>query len=54
MDTDSIGRIFGTFGPGTPLILTHNDADGLSAGALLARALMRAGRLPDLRVLGRG
>lgn len=37
-----------------PLILTHNDADGLSSGALLARAMGRAGPAPGLRVLGRG
>ncbi len=36
------------------LILTHNDADGLSAGALFARALARAGRATRLRVVGRG
>jgi single-stranded-DNA-specific exonuclease len=58
MDTNQIGFDFAQavtgFGPGAPLILTHNDADGLSSGALLARALARAGRIPDVRILGRG
>jgi len=58
MDTIQVGRDFAQavagFGPGAPLILTHNDADGLSAGTLLARALARAGRAPGIRVLGRG
>lgn len=35
-----------------PLILGHFDADGLSATAILARAL--AGRHPDVRVTGKG
>ncbi len=58
MTPNQIGQTFATavqgFGPGAPLVMTHNDADGLSAGALLARALARAGRTPDVRVLGRG
>ena len=58
MDTQSIGQDFARavegFGPAAPLILTHNDADGLSSGALLLRALERAGRAPGIRVLGRG
>jgi len=58
MDIDSIGRDFAQavadFGPSALLILTHNDADGLSSGVLLARALTRAGREADMRVLGRG
>jgi len=58
MSTIQVGRDFAQavtgFGPGVPLILTHNDADGLSAGVLLARALARAGRAPGIRVLGRG
>lgn len=36
------------------LILTHNDADGLTAAALLARAFSRADVLTDVRILGRG
>ncbi len=36
------------------MILTHNDADGLSAGCLLARALARAGRTAEVRIVGRG
>ncbi len=51
--------IFGTavsgFDAARPvLVLTHNDADGLSAGALFARAFARVGRACDVRVLGRG
>lgn len=43
------------FGPGAPAILCHDDADGLSAGAILARAFDRAGRGPaHVRVIGRG
>ncbi len=37
-----------------PLILGHFDADGLSATAILARALARAGRPADIRILGKG
>jgi single-stranded-DNA-specific exonuclease len=36
------------------LILTHNDADGLAAAALLARAFHRAGNETHVRILGRG
>ncbi len=58
MDTQDVGQRFARavagFGAGAPLILAHNDADGLSSGALLHRALERAGRQPDIRVLGRG
>jgi single-stranded-DNA-specific exonuclease len=37
-----------------PLILGHFDADGLSATAILTRALARAGRPAELRILGKG
>lgn len=37
-----------------PLILGHFDADGLSAAAILARALERAGRPAGIRILGKG
>lgn len=37
-----------------PLILGHFDADGLSATAILARALDRAGRPARVRILGKG
>ncbi len=37
-----------------PLILGHFDADGLSAVAILARAMERAGRPADLRITGKG
>lgn len=36
------------------LILAHNDADGLAAAALLARAFVRSHLDPRVRVLGRG
>lgn len=36
------------------LLVTHHDADGLSAAALLARGLARAGRPGALRIVGRG
>ena len=51
------GRDFSTalagFGPGPALVLCHNDADGLSAGALFRHALARAGRPAEVRVVGR-
>lgn len=37
-----------------PLILGHFDADGLSATAILSRALDRAGRPPAVRITGKG
>jgi single-stranded-DNA-specific exonuclease len=39
---------------GPPLVLCHDDADGLSSGAILLRALSRAGREPAHRLVGRG
>ena len=40
---------------GDPLqILAHNDADGLSAAALLSRGINRAGRVSKVRLVGRG
>ena len=57
MDIASIGNTFSRAVAGfgwTPLILTHNDADGLSSGVILARALARTGRDPAIRVVGRG
>jgi single-stranded-DNA-specific exonuclease len=45
----------GRFDPGAaPLILGHFDADGLSAVAILARALERFGRPADIRLVGKG
>ncbi|HZG07734.1 MAG TPA: phosphoesterase [Allosphingosinicella sp.] len=41
------------FGP-RPLILGHFDADGLSAAAILQRALARSGREPAIRIVGKG
>lgn len=35
------------------LVLAHNDADGLSAAALLGRTLPRIGRTVSVRILGR-
>jgi single-stranded-DNA-specific exonuclease len=46
---------FDRFDPSRPpLILGHNDADGLGATAILARALARAGRPAETRTVGRG
>lgn len=43
------------FGPSAPVVLCHDDADGLSAGAIFARAFERVGRSPaHVRVIGRG
>lgn len=43
------------FDPGRRVaVLCHNDADGLSAGAIFKRALGRAGRDALVRVVGRG
>ncbi len=58
MATDT-GEIFKAalagFDPARPVIvLCHNDADGLSAGALFRHALARAGRDSVVRVVGRG
>lgn len=51
----AFARATARFGPGAPVILCHDDADGLSAGALLARALARAGRdATQVRIVGRG
>ena len=45
----------GRFDPDRPpLILGHFDADGLSATAILARALDREGRRADVRIMGKG
>jgi single-stranded-DNA-specific exonuclease len=41
------------FGP-KPLILGHFDADGLSAAAILQRALGKAGYGPEVRIVGKG
>ncbi|TGD94930.1 DHH family phosphoesterase [Methylobacterium nonmethylotrophicum] len=49
--TETLAR----FGPGTPVVLCHDDADGLSAGALFARALAQTSHGPaQVRVIGRG
>ena len=48
---DAVGRFKGGR---PPLILGHFDADGLSAVAILARALERAGRPADVRLVGKG
>jgi single-stranded-DNA-specific exonuclease len=42
-----------TFGP-EPLLICHNDADGLSAGVILKAAMTRAGRPPSVRIVGKG
>ena len=40
--------------PGPPLILSHDDADGLSSAAILHRAFAARGGLPQVRLVGRG
>ncbi|RVU13947.1 DHH family phosphoesterase [Methylobacterium oryzihabitans] len=43
------------FGAGAPVVLCHDDADGLSAGAIFARACSQAPHGPArVRVIGRG
>ena len=37
-----------------PLFLGHFDADGLSATAILSRALEHAGQPADIRIMGKG
>jgi single-stranded-DNA-specific exonuclease len=43
----------GRFGPEPILVMSHDDADGLSSAALLLRALNRAGREAVPRLVGR-
>ena len=51
----AFARAVATFGPAAPAILCHDDADGLSAGAILAHAFTRAGHdTPRPRIVGRG
>ena len=40
--------------PGAPLVLSHDDADGLSSAAILHRAFAARGMAPDVRLVGRG
>jgi single-stranded-DNA-specific exonuclease len=55
--SDDPARLWGAalarFGPGAVLVLSHDDADGLSSAALLLRALARAGREAVPRLVGR-
>jgi len=52
---DAFRAAIATFGRDVPvLVLCHNDADGLSAGALFARAFGAAGWQVRVRVVGRG
>jgi single-stranded-DNA-specific exonuclease len=37
-----------------PLLVCHNDADGLSAGVILARALLHGALTPTVRIIGKG
>jgi single-stranded-DNA-specific exonuclease len=58
-DPVAVGRVFAdALAPvprGAPvLVASHNDADGLSAAAILMRALDANGRPARLRILGRG
>lgn len=51
----AFARAVSGFGPNPPVVLCHDDADGVSAGAILGRALERAGYGPvDVQVIGRG
>ncbi|WP_267428372.1 hypothetical protein [Methylobacterium sp. GC_Met_2] len=51
----AFARAVSGFGPKPPIVLCHDDADGVSAGAILGRALERAGYGPvDVQVIGRG
>ena len=51
----AFARAIAAAGPNAPAVLCHDDADGLSAGAILARAFARTGRKPAyVRVIGRG
>lgn len=51
----TFAQVFGRFAAEQPtLILMHNDADGLAAGAIFARSFARAGRDARVRILGRG
>ncbi len=53
--TEAFRQAFASFDPARPImVMTHNDADGLSAGAIFWRALARIGRLAAFRILGRG
>ncbi|MGH1570985.1 DHH family phosphoesterase [Methylobacterium sp. P31] len=48
-------RATSSFRSGPPLVLCHDDADGLSAGALLARAFARSPHgTARIRIVGRG
>jgi single-stranded-DNA-specific exonuclease len=48
-------KAFAAFDPAQPVLLvSHNDADGLAAAALFARALARVARPVRTRILGRG
>jgi len=58
-DPGETGRAFaeavrGFGAEGRVLVLAHFDADGLAAAALISRALERAGRAVDIRIVGKG
>lgn len=58
-DAEEVGRAFadavGAFVvERAPLILGHFDADGLASIALIARAMERAGRPAEIRIVGKG
>lgn len=50
---DAFPAALKAFGP-DPLIVCHNDADGLSAGVILKKTLERSGRRPSVRIVGKG
>lgn len=37
-----------------PLLVCHNDADGLSAGVILSKVLRHGGSAPEVRIVGKG
>jgi len=50
---DAFPQALDAFGP-EPLVVCHNDADGLSAGAILVAAIERTGRRAHRRIVGKG
>lgn len=50
----AFAQAYAGFGTGPVLIVGHFDADGLSAVAILARAMAHARRVYDIRIVGKG
>jgi single-stranded-DNA-specific exonuclease len=52
---EAFARALDGFAPGRPvLVVSHFDADGLSAAAILARGLRARGRAAEVRITGKG